>query len=481
MNNDFSEQVENDFLAIKSKVSEEQWNSSEYLLSYAKDIEESYPELSVRIMKRVKYLNNWYAKKVKSKIQKDEEANNSVPGKTEAGAAHSIVPKKSKNKVKKDEKSNNGKVSNKLGGVNLKQTFKKPFFIFVVFPWLVFFFYQMTFAAPRYVSQSKIIVEKPDSAATMDTGMAILSGLGVESTSKDAELVKAFIYSSDLLEYLDKKLDLKDHYETATSDYFSKLEADSSKESFYAYYEKHVEVTIDDKSQVITVIVQGFTPDFSHKLNNEIVSRAETYINEISNKLATEQLRFIQKENQLIEAKIKETKKQLLELQNQYGLIDPEAEGMAMQKITYSMEAMLAQKKAELKAAKNIMNDNAPPVTNIVREIQAIEEQLKLERNRLADNDGGDSVSEVLSKFIGLKVDMELALKAYASSQLSLEKSRVEAYRQVKYLVTVEKPTIAEDSTYPDITYNLALLAVILLMLFSIGRIIHSTIIELTK
>jgi len=88
-------------------------------------------------------------------------------------------------------------------------------------------------------------------------------------------------------------------------------------------------------------------------------------------------------------------------------------------------------------------------------------------------------VSELLAKFTDYKVKMELALQAYTSSQISLEKSRIEAYRQIKYLVIVENATLSESNKYPQILYNLALFFVVNVSIFAIGRIIFSVIKEL--
>jgi capsular polysaccharide transport system permease protein len=74
---------------------------------------------------------------------------------------------------------------------------------------------------------------------------------------------------------------------------------------------------------------------------------------------------------------------------------------------------------------------------------------------------------------------MELALKAYTSSQVSLEKSRIEAYRQLKYLVTIESPTKPQEAKYPEIIYNISLFLAINLMIFGIGRIVIATVSEL--
>lgn len=488
MNTNERKQIEKEFLELKASMDEQQWNDSQYLLKLANDFEENHPALSLRILQRVKILNNKYAKSVERRLEKENNSDSSgnkqkfkegfpneaaLSGNTETTSDLHNKSGQAKQLPTEDES-----LVKKILGMKLH---KKPFFMLVLFPWLIFLIYQTIIASPRYVSESQIIVEQPDSMATMDTGMALLSGLGVKPTGTDAELVKAFIYSADLIDYLDEKLDLKKHYSSSDADFISRLSRDSSKESFYAYFENHVEVNVDQKSQVISVKSQGFTPEFAQALNKLIVERAEWYINQIGNKLAKEQLKFIQNEHELVEERIRNTKKQLLEFQNKYGLLDPEAEGMAIQKIAYSIESLIAQRQAELKALKGVMSDTAPQVTSIVNEINALEEQLKSERGRLTNTESGQSVSEILSKFVDFKVDMELALKAYASSQISLEKSRVEAYRQIKYLVVVESPTLAEESFYPKVLYNLALLAVVLLMLFGIGKIIYSTIHEISK
>jgi capsular polysaccharide transport system permease protein len=97
----------------------------------------------------------------------------------------------------------------------------------------------------------------------------------------------------------------------------------------------------------------------------------------------------------------------------------------------------------------------------------------------MTGSDDEESVGEILAQFADLKINLELALKAYTASQVSLEKSRIEAYRQLKFLVIVESPTLPEDSTYPKVFYNLALFLAVVMMLFLIGRIILATVKEL--
>ncbi|WP_100655933.1 lipopolysaccharide biosynthesis protein [Alteromonas flava] len=368
---------------------------------------------------------------------------------------------------------------------------KKPFVAFVLVPFLLFALYQILIASDRFVSQAKLIVKEPDSAATLDTSLALLSGFGVSSGSSDTELVKAFIHSNDMLQFLDAQLSISEHYTDRRFDIFSRLDTEPTKEELLEYFKSHVEVAIDETSQVISIEVQAFDSAYAHKMNQTIVARAEWFINEIGHNLAKEQLRFIQQEHQLVDERLRETKSRLLAFQRRHNLLNPEAEGMALQEITYRLEAQLAAKQTQLRLLRSSMSASAPLVVQTQAEIDSLQEQLNSERARLSqqaeqdpnlpDDEQNLSVSQILAKFSEFKIDLELALQAYASSQVSLEKSRIEAYRQLKYLVTIESPTQPEEALYPNRVYNIALFLVLNILAFGICRVFVATVNELRR
>ncbi len=366
---------------------------------------------------------------------------------------------------------------------------KRPIILLVVIPFLLFAFYQLVIASDRYESQAQMIVKEPDAASTLDPAMALLSGFGVSSGNTDTELVKAYIYSNDMLNHLEQSLQLRAHFSSSDVDIFSRLSDDASSESFLEYYMSRVTVEIDEKSSVIRVAAQAFSPEFAYKITKEVVDKSEFYINEIGNNLAKRQLEFIEREHKIADLRFKAAKAQLIAFQQRHDLLDPEAEGMALQEITYSLEAQIAAKQTELRQLLTSMSDTAPRVVQARSELASLRQQLQSERSRLTrDNESNDllpedeknlSVSEILARFTDYKIEMELALKSYTSSQVSLEKSRIEAYRQLKFLVTVESPTLPDDARYPDTIYNITLFLVINLMLFGIGKILVATVAEL--
>lgn len=489
-----SNNLEQRFHELKEAMSSSEWKDPDYLTKVSKDYETTDPELYLRILQRVKYLNRLKLKQLNKKIKKqsklidegikekktENETNNKDDVNKSKPAREESSTFKTKTLVTEVKDFKKEKASDKGGKFNAINIIRKPIVLFVVVPWIIFALYQVIIASPRYESQAKVIVKQPDAMATMDTGLAVLSGLGMAPTNTDTQLVIEYILSIDMLNYIDEQIQLKEHYESDVADFVSRLSTNSSQEDFLQYYNDHVKVEVDDKSQVISIYTQAFTPEYSKKLNQIIVKRAEWFINEVNRNLAAEQLKFIQKEHDLVESKLARAQKELLEYQNKYSLLDPEMESAAMQRITYSIEAKIAEKKSELNVLSEILSDQAPQVTSLKNQIRALEEQLVNERSRLSSSNGEPSVSQIISKFADYKINVELALQAYTSSLISLEKSRVESYRQIKFLVTIENPTTPEDSSYPKVLYNLSLFAVVLLMLFGIGAIIRATIKELT-
>ncbi|MGR5238561.1 lipopolysaccharide biosynthesis protein [Vibrio alfacsensis] len=353
------------------------------------------------------------------------------------------------------------------------------FITVVVIPVLIFSIYQLVIASPRFESKTQLIVQQPDGMATMDAGMALLSGLGVSSGNQDTQLVKSFIFSNDMLNYLEDQLSIKEHYSDHSYDLISRLPEDASSEEFQRYYQDKMHVEIDEKSSVITVYAQAFDPKMSYEITKAISMKSEWFINNVSHQLAEAQLAFIEKEHKGAEERLQAIKSKLIQFQTKHRLLDPEKEGAALSQIAYELEGQIAIKNAELKATELTMSNSAPQVLVLQNQIKALNQQLLKEKSRLTDSNQKSSINEVLSQFADLKIELEMAISAYTSSTISLEKSRIEAYRKLKFLIVVEEVQLPEEHKYPEILYNISLFSLLLVIFFGIMRIIIATVHEL--
>lgn len=471
--------VESRFNGLKVKTKPEDWLNVDYLLIQVEALSKTDLALAYRLMQRVKNLEP-----TDTMIAKLGDLKAKVQTKTPIVLKTISSKDSKKKKIKSNIKRYMDGALKRLRHPKLKM-FLSPFYFVIVIPFLLFAFYQLFLASDRYESRVMVIIKSPDAAATLDPAMALLSGLGSVTSTGDNELLKSYIYSMDLLTFLDKEIQLKEHYSGDAIDFISRLDKQASSEDFLAYFKSRVTIDIDSASGVLTISAQGFEPSYTQKIAAAISLKSESFINRIGNDLAQSQLEFVKKEHEITELRLQESKSKVLEFQKRYNLLDPEAEGMALQRITYELESQIAGKKAEVGALKSAMSDSAPQVLQIRAQLESLEQQLRLERERLTNENNAQGLSgevgvgEILSQFSKLKIGFEFALEAYASSQVSLEKSRVEAYRQIKYLVMIESPVLPEDAKYPKVLYNLALFLAVALMLFGIGKIITATVNEL--
>jgi capsular polysaccharide transport system permease protein len=478
------EQKLSDFRNTRLKPGE--WANSQILLKHVDSLRKTDLALAVRVLQRVRNLKP-DSVAVKSKIiVLNKELRVIKPDSMISSSAE-----KSEDKVWSSHQGSISMEVEKFSQETILKIVKNPFVLIVLIPFLFFAFYQIVWASDRFESQTQLIVQQPNGMATLDPSMALLSGFTGGGGGKDTELVKAFIASNDLLTYLENQLGVSEHFSDSSFDYFSRLSGSATAEKKLTFYHDHVNSDIDVTSGVISVRAQAFTPEFAKSLTELIVERSEWYINKIGHDLAKAQLSFVHNEHDRVEKKLQLAKSELLAFQRRHNLLDPEAEGLALQQITYSLESQIAGKTTELRALRSSMSDGAPLVMQAKEQLLSLQDQLEVERQRLTEvtSTGASSssasgvkslgVNEILTLYSAYKLDIEFAMQAYAASQISLEKSRIEAYRQLKFLVVVESPTLAEQARYPDVIYNLTLFLVVMMMIFGIGKIIFATAKEL--
>ena len=355
--------------------------------------------------------------------------------------------------------------------------------LLLVLPWLLYAFYLVVWAAPQYESKSQLIVKSSDGGSSFDPSSLLMSaGVAGGGFNNESQLVEAYIQSTDMIKYLDSTINLRAHYTSDEADYFSGLSESHKEEDFYQFYFNHVEVNVDSASSVITLRTRAFNPEFAQIINQSIVKKAEEFINTINNDLAKSKLTFAKGEHEIVEQKLQQAKTDILGFQSKYNVLDPTAEGAAFQQIAFSLEATLAQKKAELSTMSTMMSNMAPEVINIKREISALQQEVEKQKSRISTSEstsGELSVSELMAQYSNLQVQLQLSIQAFSSSLITLENARVEAYQKLQHLVTVETSTLPDDNKYPTIIYNLVLFGAGLLLLYGIVRIVIATIREL--
>lgn len=351
--------------------------------------------------------------------------------------------------------------------------------VLIALPLALALVYFLLVAADRYVSESTVALQQSSNDASALPGAALLLA-GIAPPSREETLyLKQYIHSLGLLQKLDAKFHLRQHYEAQKLDVFARLWGQASQETFHDYYRNRVDVTLDELSSTLTVRVQGFDAKFAHQLNVAILAESERFVNEMSHRLAREKLGFAEGELARAGEKLQQAKAELLAFQSKNRLLDPTVQAQASGAMVAELQAAITKSEAELRALRSFLNEDAYQVKALRSQIEATRAQLESERARATGSGrGSDRLGVLAIEFEGLKTKAEFALDAYKLALGAVENARIDATRKLKSLVVIEPATLPETAEYPRRLYNLATLLVVCLLLYGIVRLVIATIRE---
>jgi capsular polysaccharide transport system permease protein len=348
----------------------------------------------------------------------------------------------------------------------------------IAVPWLITAFYLTVIASDRYVSESIVAVREEGAGISVPTGVDALSAMfGTSAASnEDQYMLQAHILSNDMLLQVDERLNLRQAYSSPKRDFIFRLDKDATQDQFLDYYRRRVEVIVDDASGLLTIHTQGFTPEISRAVNQEVVAISERFINESSHRLAREQMSFAESELRKARDRLDEVRNRLQSFQEEHGVLDPTAQAAATTGLTAELQAMLARYEAELKGMLAYLNDDAPQVSALRAQIGGIREQLEAEKRRGVTDAGGLSLNVLAGRHQELLAELGFVSDAYRGALMALETARIESTRKLKSLVLVETPALPESAEYPRRAYTLFALLMGLTLIYGIGRLIIATI-----
>ncbi|HKY91038.1 MAG TPA: hypothetical protein VJM11_08360 [Nevskiaceae bacterium] len=330
-------------------------------------------------------------------------------------------------------------------------------------------------ASDRYVSMSRLLVERDASSSLGGVDVGLLS-LGNSQNELDAWLVKRFIESPAMLDYLDSAMGLRAHYENPRADPLSRLWSWRSREAFLAYYLEHIDVYIDPDSLTIDLTVQGFDREYARKLAGAIAARAEQFVNDVGQSLGREQVKFVQNEVDQANARLQAASKALIGFQNEKGLFSPEAENAAVSQVISGLQIELAQRKTELKALLSYLAPTAPDVITVQNRIAALDRQIEQERAKQIRGTNATALNDLLVTYGERQLNVDIARDIYQGGLKSLEAAKVDASRKVKHLVMVSAPTLPDTAQEPRRLFMFVTVFVLLNLAYLIGSLVFAIV-----
>ncbi|WFE72452.1 hypothetical protein P8S55_04985 [Halomonas sp. M1] len=323
-------------------------------------------------------------------------------------------------------------------------------------------FYWFFWAEELYVSRTTVVLESPQ-VATPEFSLSSLMGGGGGNTA-DLLLLREHLLSVDMLRLLNDQLGIRQHY-SQHGDFFARLrDVNAPIEDLHKYYLRRVEVELDEYAGVLNIRVQGYTPEFAHSMATLLLEAGENHMNEMGHRLADEQVRFLEHQMVRLEDRFRDTRSELLDFQNQYGLVSPTSTVESINQVVATLEGDLARLQAQRNALASFQSAQSSEMRQVERNIEALRDQIIEQRDRLAQA-AGDSLNRISAEYETLELQAQFAQETYSSALAALENTRLEAARQLKQVSVLQSPLYPEYPTEPNRLYNSSVFAIITIFL----------------
>lgn len=332
-------------------------------------------------------------------------------------------------------------------------------------------------AADQYAVETRFAVRGADNASAPDA-LGMFTGIAMSgSTLTDSYILMDYIHSKEILLNLVKFIDARKVFNHPKADFISAFsDQTSSSEEFLEYWRKMANVSIDTSSRILTVEVRAFSPEEAFELSKAILELSERLVNDLSDRARRDALQSAQAEVTRMEDRMRHSSEALRLFREQHQDADPALTAQANSQRLSALESQLNEARAKLASQRTFMKDDAPSIQFSLAQIEALEQQLGAERAKLGKGSPEaaqtKSLSSAMENYQGLLLEQDFAQKALVAALSSLERARITADQQQRYLGTFVPPRMPEDAIYPKRVLNTAIFAVIALVLWAIGVLI---------
>lgn len=336
--------------------------------------------------------------------------------------------------------------------------------------------YWLGIASDRYVSESRLIIQSTNlhSGVSMDLG-SLLSG-NTSGNRTDQLLLREHLRSPDMAEKLDAALHLREHF-GSQGDWFSRLwqGADASREDFYAYYLRRMQVEFDEFAGVLVLKAQAYEPEKSRDITQMLVQEGERFMNRIAHEIAQDQVNFLEGQVQTLNSKVQASRRALLEFQEKKGMISPEAATQVIAAIVANLQGQLVDLQAQRAAMQAYLVADHPNVTMLNQRIQALEKQIEQEQAKLAAP-GGKTLNRAAEAFAQLELQARFDLDMYKTALTALEQGRLEATRTLKKVSVLQQPNLPQEAKEPRRIYTASVWVLSILLLAGIAHLLMAVV-----
>ncbi len=356
------------------------------------------------------------------------------------------------------------------------------FLLIVLIPGAISSGYFWIIASPQYQVETQFSVRGSSQSSMATLGLGSLLGNSVQSS--DSYIVASYIESLQLIRDVKQELniDLRQFYTRDGIDLVYKIKPDMPIEQFAQYWRSMNNVSFNATTGNITLYIYAFSAEDSKTIADAVLKVSEKLVNTLSENSRKQLTDVAYKQVERSEGKLRAVRDDIRKLRIDEKAFDPTQIAAMENSLTSGIESQLSNLRSKLSALLQSVSVDAPSAVVMQRQIDALEEQLALQKAKLGtpdsvagkgNSDGDSNLAEVMTKFEKLTVEQGFATQAYTTSLAALETALAEAQKQERYFATFVEPIKPEIALYPMRMLDSFIAVLILLAIWSINQFLY--------
>jgi capsular polysaccharide transport system permease protein len=320
--------------------------------------------------------------------------------------------------------------------------------LFVAAPTIAAMVYFTSIATPMFATHSEFIIQQADAPSQSPAG-GLLAGTGL-ANSQDSIEVQSFLQSREAMLRLDADHGFRAHYSDPEIDALQRLKPDATYEAAYRKYQRNVRISYDPTHGIIRMEVVAADPQVSTQFSTALIAYAEEQVDQSTQRVRQDQMAGATESYDDAELKMLEAQRRVLDLQEARGVLSAEAEVSSLMNQISTFEVELKQERLALQSLMDNARPNKTKVGVAERNISRLEAMIAEMRAEMTQgSSGGASLARVTGELVVAEAELETRQMMVAAALQQLEVARIEANRQVRYLLQVVRPTPTDEAIYP--------------------------------
>jgi capsular polysaccharide transport system permease protein len=347
--------------------------------------------------------------------------------------------------------------------------FALRFVTFVVLPTALVAAYMFLYASPRYVSELQLTYQTDSSNSKTVSGGGMLSSLLAPTVGVDiSSIISAYLTSSAALGAVEEKLKFRDHYSDPRIDYFSRLGTAADTAHLLRYYASRVSVS-QQLGGYVTIDIEAFTPEYAQAVGRVLADACDKMFSEMTDRSRQDQVKFADKQLSERKERLRKATLDMITFRNDHRNFDPSTDATQLGTVVGGLEQQLSLARSDLTNSQKFLQDSSPTIVAQKAKIDALSQQIGLEKSRLANPNGqtggSTTYSQLISEYVAFTQELQFATDSYTSAKQTLDLANAEAAKKTQYVLVFVPPNLPIGGSWSDgIKYTISTLLVSLFL-----------------